>query len=98
MPNAEAMYEIAKSFGAGAAFLLTVACYVIWNAYREELKYSRERERETLTVLSTLTNSLKDISKDGTLRDDKILEATKNILHLIESLQSTILRHLEKRV
>lgn len=86
MSDLQSWFEIAKYIGAGGAFVLGVVCWKLWGAYREEVTYSKTRDRETLTVLAAMASQSKDISNMKERREDRILQA-------IHDLKQTILSH-----
>ena len=78
-----AWFEMAKSGGIVSTFVLGVGIVFIWLAYREEIEYSRRRDKETLELLATLTLNIKDGVKEGGYRDDKILTAIGELKQIV---------------
>lgn len=90
MTDLQQWFEIAKYIGAGGAFVLGIGCWQLWMAYRAEIAYSKTRDKETLTVLSAMVNTDKEMLFEGTRREDRILNA-------IDSLKNIILQHQDKK-
>lgn len=82
-------FEIAKYIGAGATFVLGIVCWNLWLAYKEELKYSKSRDRETLTVLSAIV----DADKTNLNAHN---QSELKILHAIQELKAIIIEHKTK--
>ncbi len=89
MDDLKSWFEIAKYVGAGGAFVLGVISWKLWAAYQEELKYSKTRDRETLTVLNSLTTTMSQTDKSQIDRDTTLQRA-------IDSLSELIREHLRK--
>lgn len=83
MTELQQWFELAKSIGAGGAAVLGVVCYMLWKAYREEVTYSKARDRETLTVLAAMVEADKTaIIVDGH-HEDRVLAAINELKQLI---------------
>ena len=95
MPEIETWWSIAQKIGSGAAFVLGVGCWKIWAAYREELTYSKTRDRETLAVLSAIVESSKATERATAAGDEKVLTALTNhnreLLHAVNGRQTSVL-------
>ena len=95
MPELETWWSIAQKIGSGAAFVLGVGCWKIWAAYREELTYSKTRDRETLAVLSAIVESSKATERATAAGDEKVLTALTNhnreLLHAVNGRQTSVL-------
>ena len=89
MGNVSAWWDVAKYVGAGGAFVLGIVCWKIWQAYQEEVKYSKQRDRETLTVLAEM------VKEDAALAT-KLDHNKDQVLSAVADLKSTVLRHMEK--
>lgn len=83
MNDVQTWFEIAKYIGAGGAFVLGVGCWKIWVAYRDEVTYSRTRDRETLTVLAAIAEVNKSNDMTLTMREDRLLAAINELKSLI---------------
>lgn len=83
MPTFAEWFEIAKYIGAGATFVLGPVAVALWRAYQGEVTYSKTRDRETLTLLQTLSTRIDDDSKSNA-----------QILTAITDLRDLVVEHL----
>ena len=83
-------WEVAKYIGAGATFVLGIVVWKLWPAYQSELQYSKQRDRETLDILSALTKVVQG-------NDLRATEAQREVLAAIERLSDTIHTHFNKK-
>lgn len=81
-------WEIAKYVGAGGAFVLGIVCWKLWSAYREEVTYSKQRDRETLTVLAEM------IKEDAALTT-KLDNHQTQLIQAITELRNTVIAHMQ---
>lgn len=81
----QAWWEIAKDIGAGATFVLGPLVYFLWNAWGKDRDYIREADKNTLKILSELTNMMQADGKDGERRQAELLKA---IQHSVESIKA----------
>ena len=51
-------FQVANTLGVGVVFVLGIAVWKLWNKLEEEQGYSRQRDREMLSVLNDLTKVL----------------------------------------
>ena len=91
-------WEIAKYAGAGATFVLGVVLWKLWPSYQDEVKYSKQRDRETLDVLVALTKVVNDAERRSSEVHNQNTEGIKAVLVAINRLSETIQNHLLKRL
>lgn len=89
--DAKEWFEVAKYIGAGATFVLGPACWILWKALREEMSYSRTRDRETLTVLASISDLIRT-GQDGQAR----LSAA--VHELTEMVQNRLVEKDERKI
>ena len=60
MPDMTIWMTVATFVGPGGALICGFVSWKLWNAYQAEIEYSKLRDKETMTVLGTLTTLLKE--------------------------------------
>lgn len=90
-------WDIARYVGAGGAFVLGITSHLLWKAFREEVAYTKARDKETLNVLMTLTNVIKEGDSSGSRRSDSMTAGLQELRHAIEKLDGTIQTHILKK-
>ena len=89
-------WDVAQKIGSGAAFVLGIGIYFVWRAYTGEVKYSKERDRQTLEMLMKLTTVIDGMEK----RDEKAAathdETKRELLAAIGDLKETIVTHFAR--
>ena len=90
-------FEIAKYIGAGATFVLGPISYLLWGAYREEVAYSKLRDKETLNVLASLTKVIQDDSAKGEREENSLKNEMKDLKNSVNELIRTIREHVTPR-
>jgi hypothetical protein len=89
-------FDIAQKIGSGAAFVMGLGIVFLWRAYAAELKYSKSRDQQTLTVLLNLTKIVENLeSRD---KEFAVLhkESTNALLSAINGLKDLITDHYIK--
>ena len=85
--------DVAQKVGSGTAAALGIGFIYLWKAYQIEIKYSKDRDNQTLTVLNKLTAVVERVE----IRDSEShmlqKEHTATILEAITDLRSLILQH-----
>ena len=79
----------AQIVGAGGALILGIVAWKLWAAYREEVTYSKASDKETLSILNSLTGTMKDEQVSELRREDKLMNA-------IQELKTLITNHISK--
>ena len=77
MESLQTWWDIAQLAGAGAAVVLGPVSLLLWRQHLSDTEYIREADRNTLTVLGTLTNHLENGEKnhDAVLKEsDRAVE------------------------
>lgn len=93
-------WDVAQKVGAGATFVMGVVLCFLWRAYQakdaqlsSEVAYSKERDKQTLTVIMELTTLIRGIDE----RDKKAASdgqmGTAEILKSIQELKSLVREH-----
>ena len=85
MGDLQSWWEIAKDVGAGATFVLGPLVYFLWTAWTKDRDYIREADKNTLKILSELTNLMQADGKDGERRHGEVLKA---IQQSVESMKA----------
>ena len=83
----QAWWEIAKYIGAGATFVMGIVIWRLWPAYQAEIKYSKQRDRETLEIIGALTRVVSETEARASTSHQEVLIA-------IQRLSDTIHQHL----
>ena len=90
-------WDIAQKVGSGAAFVLGIGVWAVWKAYREEVTYSKDRDRQTLEVLLKLTKITEGIDKRDEMSERYQSDSKRELLEAIRDLKTTIIAHFDKR-
>ncbi len=64
MESLQTWWGIAQLAGAGAAVVLGPVAVLLWRQHLSDTDYIREADKNTLTVLGTLTNHLQNGEKN----------------------------------
>ena len=96
MSDVTAWMEFSKYLGAGAAGILGIVAYKIWAAYQVEISYSKTRDRETLTILNSLTNVIDAKQKQDEREESLVIKGLDDLKREMQSLKELIARHWEK--
>ena len=85
--------DIAQKIGSGTAAVLGIGFIYLWKAYQIEIRYSKERDTQTLTVLNKLTS----VVERSEMRDNEAhitqKEQTVTILAAVAELRQLVLNH-----
>lgn len=94
-----AVIELATKAGAGLlTIILCIATYTLWNKLEAEQLYVRQRDEETIKVLTSISATLAsngvaiDVARTMILGEVTRLHdlITKQLLHLIEELNEDL--------
>ena len=96
MNDITSWWDIAQKVGSGAAFVLGVAVVYLWRAYLGEVKYSKERDKQTLEVLIKLTTIVEGIERRDDRTEIRHEETKKALLEAIADLKDTITNHFAR--
>lgn len=90
------LWDVAQKVGSGGFVVASVIIYKLWPSYQAELAYSKDREKQTLTVLLELTTLIRGLDAHDKDAVSRHVESTKTVMDAIGKLSSLIERHLEK--
>jgi hypothetical protein len=89
-------WDTAQKVGAGATFVLGIVVFVLARAYSDkdkalasEVVYSKDRDKQTLTVMLELTALIRGIDQ----RDKETAGSTAVVIAAIADVKATILQH-----
>lgn len=99
-PSFSWWWDVAQKVGAGATFVMGVVLCFLWRAYQakdaqltSEVAYSKERDKQTLTVMLELTTLIKGMDVRDSKSSDRLDAGVTAILSSISELKHTIREH-----
>lgn len=93
MADAQSWFEMSKYLGAGAAFVLGIVLFKVWSAYQVEVGYSKTRDRETLTILNSLTKVIEQRQVTDDKQESLIVRSIDELKRELISLRELIIKH-----
>lgn len=87
---------MAKWLGAGATFVLGIVVWVLWPAYREEVQYQRQRDKEISAVLENLTKILAEDTRNDSILNKDITTSLNELKVSMKDLADLIRNHHDK--
>lgn len=95
VPTISEWWDFVRIFGSGAAGVLGPICWMLWRANREEVIYSRLRDKEMTTQSLSMTNLIERLLRDDDHKDEGLRTALVELKTGIAELRALIQRHLE---
>ena len=77
MDDLKSWWEISQLAGAGAAFVLGPAAWLLWRRIQDDTAYIREMDKATIKVLSELTTLLTRGTADAQTQHGQLLRAVE---------------------
>lgn len=74
-------------------FVLGIGGLFLWRAYQEELKYSKGRDAQTLTVLAELTRVMKDLENREAEMLKQQAKSSENLMVAVTQLTDMVRKH-----
>lgn len=99
-PNFSWWWDTAQKVGAGATFVLGIVVAFLWKAYLDkdkqlgvEVAYSKERDKQTLTVMLELTSLIKGIDQQNKVDASVFAAGISSLLTAISDVKATVIAH-----
>ncbi len=96
-------WDVAQKVGAGGALVLIVVVIFLWKAYlakdkqlTDEVTYSKDRDKQTLTVMIELTALIRGIDKRDIDSAGANAVSTKELMTVLAEIKGLIKEHINK--
>jgi len=90
------LWDLAQKGTPVAIVILAVGGAMLWRAYQLELAYSKSRDRETLTMLLSLSHLITNLDKDKHELREFHTSAKREVLDAIGRLEENVKEHFKK--